>query len=45
MILYYLIKLILTRYITYNNKFILFNNRDKYRYILLYYLLYLSNNI
>ena len=34
----------LARYTTYNNKLILFNNRDKCKYTLLYYLLYLFNN-
>ena len=34
----------LTRYITYNNKFIFFNNRDKCEYTLLYRLLYLFNS-
>ena len=43
--LYYLIILILIRYKIYNNKFVLFNNRGKYKYNLLYRLLYLFNNI
>ena len=41
----YLTMLILIRYKIYNNKFVFFNNRDKCKYNLLYYLLYLFNNI
>ena len=41
----YLVISRLIRYKTYNNKLVLVNNRSKYKYTLLFRLLYLASNI